>query len=122
MIKNLLLEEAKEMHKSSNRKEWKGFMTLRQFLGVLNGYREGSHTVLFSEIDADLRNSFDHANINFNDEITYQDNDGILKNLKLDQMFSMFKKIAPLYGTLFTYKSKVFIEEVKTLAKKKGYL
>jgi hypothetical protein len=122
MIKNLLLEEAKKIHKSLMGKAWKGFMTLGQFMCEMHRYKNGKHKPLFSEIDVDLRNSFDHANIDFNDEIRYYDKDHNQKILKFNQMLSMFKKIPALYATLFFYRRKVFFEEVKSTAKKKGYL
>ena len=122
MIKNLLLEEAKKIHKSLRGKAWKGFVTLGQFMCEMHRYKNGKHKALFSEIDVDLRNSFDHANIDFNDEIRYHDKDHNQKILKFDQMLSMFKKIPALYATLFLYRRKVFLEEVKSAAKKKGYL
>ncbi len=122
MIKNLLLEEAKKIHKSLSRKAWKGFMTLGQFIYEMHRYKNGKHKALFSQIDVDLRNSFDHVDIDFNGEIRYHDKDHNQKVLKLNQMLSMFKKIPALYATLFLYRRKVFSEEVKSIAKKKGYL
>ena len=123
MVKNLLLEEAKKIHKSLSGKAWKrNFMTLGQFICEMHRYKNGKHKALFSEIDVDLRNSFDHANIDFNDEIRYHDKDHNQKILKFDQMLSMFKKIPALYATLFLYRRKVFLEELKSAAKKMGYL
>jgi hypothetical protein len=122
MIKNLLLEEAKKIHKSLSGKAWKSFMTLGQFMCEMQRYKNGKHKALFSEIDVDLRNSFDHANIDFNDEIRYNDKGHNEKILKLDQMLSMFKKIPALYTILLRYRQKVFLEDVKSAAKKMGYL
>jgi len=122
MIKNLLIKEAKNIYKSFEAKDFRGFMTLGSFLCEMRRYKDGKYTALFEDIDSDLRNSFNHANINFNSEITYQDNNGNAKSIKPEKMLSIFKKIAPLYGTLFAYRLKAFLPEMKYLAKKKGYL
>ncbi len=120
MIKNLCLDAAKKIFKSMNRRDFRGFMALGSFLGIINVYRNGRHKPLFSEINVDLRNSFDHANIDFNNEITYQDNKQNEKKVGLSEMLSMFKRIAPLYATLFACESKMFVEEIKSIAKKMG--
>lgn len=122
MIKNLLIREAKSIYKSFEAKDFRVFMTLGSFLREVRRYKNGKYASLFEDVDSDLRNSFNHANINFNSEITYQDNDGNAKSIKPEKMLSISKKIAPLYGTLFAYRLKVFLPEMKYLAKQKGYL
>lgn len=122
MIKNLLFEEAKKIHRSLDGKDWKGFMTLGNFLTEISRYKNGRHKSLFSYLDVDLRNCVDHANIGFNSEIIYYDREGNQKSLKPEQMISLFKKIAPLYATLFVCRSRIFLSELKILAKEKGYL
>ena len=77
-------------------------------------YKDGKHLDLFSDINANLRNSFNHSKIDFNSKITYYDNKGNMKTLEPVKMLSLFKKIAALYGTLFAYKLKVFSPENKT--------
>jgi hypothetical protein len=122
MIKNLLVREAKSIYKSFEARNFRRFMTLGNFLYEMLRYKDGKHKALFEVIDSDLRNSFNHANINFNSEITYQDNKRKVKSIKPKRMLSIFKKIAALYGTLFAYRLKVFLPEMKSLAKQKGYL
>jgi hypothetical protein len=122
MIKNLLIREAKSIYKSFEGRNFPGFMTLGNFLREVRRYKDGKYTTLFEDIDSDLRNSFNHANIDFNSEITYQDNNGNGKSIKPEKMLSISKKIAPLYGTLFAYRLRVFLPEMKYLAKQRGYL
>jgi hypothetical protein len=119
LIKNLLLKEAKKLYRSWNGKDWKrSYMTLGEFLNEINTYKNGRFRVLFSVIDVDLRNSFDHANIDFNSHIRYHDKNGNEKSLKHDQLISMFKKIAPLYTTLSAYGSRVFSEELMSMVER----
>ncbi len=59
-------------------------MTFGKFLTEIGRYKNGRHRSLFSVIDMDLRNCFDHANIGFNSEITCHDRNCNQKRLKLD--------------------------------------
>ena len=123
MIKNLLLDVTVKIYESLEGKAWEDFMTMGPFIDIMNRYKNGKYTFLFSEIDVDLRNSFVHGKIDFpNNEIEYYDSNDNKKKLKLDAFLSKYKKMAPLYATLFFYEKKIFLDEIKDFAKKKGFL
>ena len=124
MIRNLLVEVAKKIFQSLKGKKWgKKFMMMGDFLQMINEYKNGKYSFLFSDIDVDLRNSFVHSNIDFlNDEIGYFDSRGVKKTLKQEDFLSKYKKLAALYATLFSYRTKVFLDEMKRTAKKMGFL
>lgn len=118
IIKNFLLEVAIEIYRALEGKEWQGFMTLTPFVGIMSRYKNGRYAYLFSEIDVDLRNSFVHGKIGFlNDEMEYYDSRGKRYSLELAVFLSKYKKIPPLYATLFFCRKKVFVAEIKEFAK-----
>lgn len=118
MIKNFLLDIALKIYHDLEGKEWQGFMTLAPFVGIINRYKNGKYAFLFSEINVDLRNSFVHGKIDFlNDEMEYYDSNGKMKSLRLDAFLSKYKKMAPLYATLFFTRKKVFVDEIREFAK-----
>ena len=123
MIKNLLLNVATRIHKDLKGKKFKSFMTMYPFMNIMNDYKNGKFSALFSDIDVDLRNSFIHGDFNFvDDEIEYYDIRRGKKKLKLKNFISKYKKLAPLYATLYLYRTKTFAEEIREIARKKGFL
>lgn len=125
MIKNLLLNVAFRIQRDLEGKEFKGFMTMYPFMNIMNNYRKGEFSVLFSDIDVDLRNSFIHGDFDLNahtHEIEYYDSKGAKKKLKLKDFLSKYKKLAPLYATLFLYRTKIFANEMRYIARKRGFL
>jgi len=123
MVKNLLSEITIKIYESLKSKEWSRFMMMGHFMAVMNEYKDGKYSFMFSDIDVDLRNSFVHGKIDFpNDEIEYYDSRGVKKTLKLEDFLSKYKKVPALYATLFLYRIKVFRDEMKEIAKKMGFL
>jgi len=123
MIKNLLLDFAVRINSNLRLVNPSSFLTMYPFMVIMNGYKSGKYTYLFSEIDVGLRNSFAHGKVNFlNDKVVYYDSQGEEKSLKLTELLSKYKKIPALYGTLFAYRMKAFSDELKNLAKKQGLI
>lgn len=123
MIKNLLLDISMKIYTTLKGKGFPGFMTMYPFVNTMNEYKNGKFSSLFSDIDVDLRNSFVHGKINFpNNEIEYYGYNGVKRVLKLEDFISKYEKLAPLYATFFAYRLKIFAEEMKEIAKKKGFL
>ena len=123
MIKNLLSEVAIKIYGNLEGKEWKGFMMMGAFMDTMNRYKNGKYSSLFSEIDVNLRNSFVHGKISFlNLEMEYYDSENNKVRLKLDDFLSKYKKLPPLYATLYLYRMKVFLDEIEDYAKKMGFL
>lgn len=124
MIKNLLLHITFKIYRSLKGEEWnRGFMMLGRFIGTMKEYKNGKYSALFSDIDVDLRNSFVHGKINFpNNEVEYYDSENIKKSLKLSDFLSKYKKLPPLYTTFFAYRMKIFVDEIKDYATKRGFL
>lgn len=123
MIKNSLSDVAIKIYRNLESREWKGFMTMTPFVKTMSRYKNRKYAFLFSEIDVDLRNSFVHGKIQFPYiEIEYRDSDNQKKQLKLEAFLTKYKKIAPLYATLFLYRRKIFVDEIRVFAKSKGFL
>jgi len=89
----------------------------------MNDYKNGKYSSLFKDIDVDLRNSFVHGKINFLDsEMEYYDYESKKKTLSLDDFLTKYKKLPPLYATLYFYRMKIFLDETKEIAKKMVFL
>lgn len=124
VIKNLLSEVAKKIFQELRGKKWeKEFMTMGPFLCIMNEYKNGKYSPLFSDINLDLRNSFVHGKIDFpNNEIIYYDPKGEEKKMSLKDFLSHFKKLPPLCTYLFAYRLRAFREEIREFAKTRGFL
>jgi len=89
----------------------------------MNKYKNGKYKSMFSDIDVDLRNSYIHGIINFpNNKSEYYNSKEVKKTLPLGDFLSKYKKLPALHAMLFSYRLKVFLNEMVYIAKQRGFL